>query len=42
MTDPDYFHLGSEAETVAAELETYEQLAKEAAVVDLTDPQCDE
>lgn len=41
MTTP-YFWLGREAEGAQAELETYEQLAAEAAVVDLTDPQADE
>lgn len=37
-----YFWLGGEAETVAAEIETYEQLAAEAALIDLTDSQTDE
>lgn len=41
MTIP-YHWLGSEAETVAAEIETYEQLAREAALIDLTDAQADE
>ncbi len=41
MTEP-YFWLGAEADAAVCELETYERLAVEAHVVDLTDPQADE
>ncbi len=36
------FYLGALAEQACCELETYERLAVEAHVVDLTDPQADE
>lgn len=42
--EPDYFHLGSDAETVACDLETYEQTLAEAYlfIPDPHDPTNDE
>lgn len=37
MTEPFYFHLGAEADTIAVELETFEQKAREAFELDSTD-----
>lgn len=37
MTEPLYFWLGDEADTVAFELETYEQRAREVFEVDSTE-----
>lgn len=42
MTEPLYFWLGEEADTVTVDLETFEQLAREVFELDLTDPQADE
>lgn len=37
-----YHWLGDQSATVVAALETYEQRAREAYEIDLTDPQADE